>query len=310
MVQSSQRQFYAIALADESESTELRRYGLESAEQDGTLAAVGSVYSPENDAVHDGISRPGLRLVSFGPLLKHRLFPLPEILSLLLDIGRQGTSTPVEIEFAVAFHVPAGAPKEFGFLQLRPLALSREMSELNLDDVAAASVVCKSSCVLGHGRVDDLYDAVVVDFHRFDRLGSTEVAQIVSRFNVKLVAQGRPYVLFGVGRWGSADPHLGIPVTWDQIAGARVIVETGFRDFQVTPSQGTHFFQNLTSSNVGYFTVNSDEAGELVDWDFLLRQPATAEAGCVRHLRFAHPMIVKMNGRENRGVILKPDGTS
>jgi hypothetical protein len=121
-----------------------------------------------------------------------------------------------------------------------------------------------------------------------------------------LAKAGIPYLLVGVGRWGSTDPWLGIPVTWDQIAGARAIVESGFKDFKVTPSQGTHFFQNLTSGNVGYFTVNPDADEGFVDWDGLAGQPALAESGCVRHLRFREPIVVKMNGRKNEGIILKP----
>ncbi len=316
ILQNSQRHFYAVQIgrdsfgADGEAVVEVRRFGLEAAETDGTLALVSSTYSPQNDAVHDGTSRPGVRLVSFAPVLKHRLFPLPEMLTQLLGIGSRGTSTPVEIEFAVNLSAAGESPREFGFLQLRPLALSREMAELVLDDVSPTRLVCRSSCVLGHGKIEDVRDAVVVDFHRFDRLRSAEVALELARFNATLTEKRRPYVLFGVGRWGSSDPFLGIPVTWDQIAGARVIVEAGFRDFSVTPSQGTHFFQNLTSSNVGYFTVNPDEDEGFVDWDWLSRQPAEREAGCVRHLRFDEPVVVKMNGRENRGIIVKPEGAA
>ena len=128
----------------------------------------------------------------------------------------------------------------------------------------------------------------------------------VARLNARLKQQGISYLLIGVGRWGSADPFLGIPVSWDQISAARVIVESGFRDFKVTPSQGTHFFQNLTSLNIGYFTVNPDEDEGFVDWDWLTSQPAVEELGCVRHLRFKDPLVVKMNGKKNEGIILKP----
>ncbi len=147
---------------------------------------------------------------------------------------------------------------------------------------------------------------MVVDFHRFDRLQSRDVATAVARFNNDLAVEGIPYLLIGVGRWGSSDPFLGIPVTWDQIAGVRVIVETGFRDFRVTPSQGTHFFQNLTSCRVGYFTVNPEVGEGFVDWEWLAAQPALAENGCVRHLRFPTPLTVSMDGKKNQGIICKP----
>ena len=168
------------------------------------------------------------------------------------------------------------------------------------------NLVCQSATVLGNGRIDDMRDLVVVDFDRFDRVRSQVAAQEIADFNARLASRGTPYLLIGVGRWGSADPFLGIPVTWDQISGARVIVETGFHDFRVTPSQGTHFFQNLTSINIGYFTVNPELGDGFVDWDWLAAQPVASEKSCVRHLRFPDPVLVKMNGRRNEGVILKP----
>jgi hypothetical protein len=244
--------------------------------------------------------------VSFAPVLKHRLFPLAEILSALLEACTSATGVPVEIEFAVNLAAPAGSPKEFGFLQLRPLIPTRELSELEIGEADGAAVICRSSAVLGHGKIDGIRDLVVVDFHRFDRARSQDVALEVGRLNAALMEQRMPYALIGVGRWGSTEPFLGIPVTWEQIAGARVIVEAGFRDMTVTPSQGSHFFQNLTASNVGYFTVNPEAGEGTVDWAWLAAQPALVDTGYVRHLRFASPVVVKMNGRRRQGVMLKP----
>ena len=309
-LKNSQRQFYALSLgqspAELDESGGASRYGLEVAEADGVLGMLASTYSRENDAIYDGTSRPGTRLISFAPILKHAMFPLPELLVQLLQIGERGTSAAVEVEFAVNLPTSPGERAEFAFLQLRPLALSREAAELTITDEDCAAAICHSRSVLGNGRLDQVCDLVVVDFHRFDRGRSLDVALDVARFNRLLVADNVPYVLVGVGRWGSSEPFLGIPVSWDQIAGARAIVEAGFRDFTVTPSQGTHFFQNLTSSNVGYFTVNPDAGEGFVDWDWLAAQPAVEEVGCVRHLRFDRPIVVKMNGKTNDGVILKP----
>jgi hypothetical protein len=153
----------------------------------------------------------------------------------------------------------------------------------------------------------DIMDIVVVDRNRFQRAQSQECAGAVARFNAELSREGRPYILVGVGRWGSTHPWLGIPVRWADIAGAAVIVEAGFRDFRVTPSQGTHFFQNLTSLNVGYFTVNQNVGEGFVDWDWLAEQEAQEELGCVRHIRFEKPVLVTMNGTIQKGVIRKPD---
>jgi CheY-like chemotaxis protein len=311
VLERSQRDFYALRLHDPAADLdttpggELELFDLAEAERDGTLAAVGSTYSPENDVVYDGISRPGVRLVTFAPILKHRLLPLAEMLDLLLRISAEGTSAPVEIEFALTHEPSREATDDFGFLQLRPLAVSREAVDLQFDDLDAADLVCQSGRVLGNGRVD-VHDLVVVDFHRFDRGRSQDVAREVARFNAELVRRGVPYVLIGVGRWGSAEPFLGIPVAWEEIAGARAIVEAGFKDFRVTPSQGTHFFQNLTASNVGYFTVNPEVGEGFVDWDWLAGQKALRETAFVRHLCFDNPVVVKMNGRTQRGVIMKP----
>jgi hypothetical protein len=311
-VKNSQRQFYAISLERaEGVSTRgvygLERCELEIAETDGVLAALGSTYSRENDAVYDGTSRQGVRLVTFAPILKQNLFPLPEILDELLELGVAGTSAPVEIEFAVDLATFRRAPCEFAVLQLRPLALAAEATEIEeLREVRASEAICHSARVLGHGKVDDLRDVVVVDYHRFERGRSADVALEVARLNATLMGGREPYLLIGVGRWGSRDPLLGIPVSWDQIAGARVIVEAGFRDLKVTPSQGTHFFQNLASRRVGYFTVNPEAGEGFVDWEWLAAQPAEYEGAFVRHLRFAEPVVALMNGRTNRGVILKP----
>lgn len=295
---NSQRAFWALDLAGDAGMRE-SRYELDAAEADGTLAAVGSTYSRENDAIYDGTSRPGVRVVSFAPILKYDSFPLATLLDRLLAIGRWGMGGPVEIEFAVDL-----ARRELAFLQLRPLALSHEMLELVIGDVDPSLLLCRSDSVLGNGRIDDLHDIVVVDRQRFERASSRQAAAEIAQLNAEL--RGRPYLLVGIGRWGSADPWLGIPVTWEQISGARVIVEAGFADFKVTPSQGTHFFQNLTSFEVGYFTVNPDAGDGFVDWAWLGRTPAVRETTYVRHLRTDRPVVVKMNGKNGEGIILKP----
>jgi CheY-like chemotaxis protein len=295
---NTQRGFWALDLAGDTGMRE-SRYELDVAETDGTLAAIASTYSRENDAIYDGTSRAGVRLVSFASILKHDSFPLPTLLDRLLALGRWGMGTPVEIEFAVDL-----ASRELAFLQIRPLALSHEMIELVIGDVDPATLVCRSDSVLGNGRIDDIRDIVVVDRQRFARASSRQTATELSQLNAELA--GKPYLLIGMGRWGSADPWLGIPVTWEQISGARVIVEAGFADFKVTPSQGTHFFQHLTSFDVGYFTVNPDAGDGFVDWSWLGSEPAVRETASVRHLRYPRPVIVKMNGKNGEGIILKP----
>lgn len=310
MLEGTQKDFWALPLQGAAEELGMReeRYGLDAAETDGTLAAVGSTYSKENDAVYDGLSRKGLRLVTFAPVLKQGAFPLAKVLDTLTDVAAQGMGGPVEIEFAVNLTVPAGKPQEFGFLQMRPLALAREAEAIEVGTVEPGTAVCWSRCVLGHGRLEGICDLLVVDFQRFERAHSRESAQEIARLNRRLLSENVPYILIGVGRWGSRDPWLGIPVTWDQVAGARVIVEAGLRDLKVQPSQGSHFFQNLTSFHVGYFTVNPEAGDGFVDWPWLDAQTPLSENAHVRHLRFVKPLLVKMNGRKGEGVVLKPKG--
>ncbi|HSL20974.1 MAG TPA: PEP/pyruvate-binding domain-containing protein [Vicinamibacterales bacterium] len=306
-VQNSQREFYALALAAQGHGPrDPERVPLAVAEQDGTLQWVGSTYSAENQALYDGIARPGVRLVTFAPILKHGVFPLAPIVAALLDVCETATSTPVEIEFAARLSAQAGEPKEFGFLQVRPVAIARELSELEIGDIPRQRLICRSAAVLGHGRVEGIRDLVVVDYERFDRGRSAEVAHAVARLNAALEAEHVPYILIGVGRWGSAEPYLGIPVTWEQISGARVIVESGFRDLTVTPSQGSHFFQNIAARSVGYFTVNPEAGEGFVDWEWLAAQNAVSCGPFVRHVRLDLPVVVKMNGRRRHGVIIKP----
>src|SRR5271165_4236391 len=310
---NSQTEFWALELTPrvhhEDPADNLREvsFHLKTAEADGTLHALASTYSVENHAVYDGLSRPGVRVVSFAPILKHGLFPLPQILQQLMEIGEDAMGRPVEIEFAVKLPQCAGEDAEFGFLQMRPLVLSREGGDVRMGDVDPSQLICQSAKVLGHGRIQDIHDIIVVDFHRFERARSHDVAQSVAHFNSQLSAKSAPYALIGVGRWGSNESWLGIPVTWDEISGARVIVEAGFRDFRVTPSQGSHFFQNLTAFQIGYFTVNPDAGEGFVDWEWLTTQPGTEENGCVHLLHFDKPLAVVMDGKTSRGMIFKPE---
>jgi CheY-like chemotaxis protein len=309
---NNQHEFFALDMSatfnSKSETCDIltRNYPLSVSEFDGTLSVVGSTYSPENDAVYDGISRKGMRLVTFSPVLKNKLFPIAEILEMLLGMGSIGMGAAVEIEFAVNMSLSQNMRKEFGILQIRPLVISREFGELSLEKIKHEDMICHSMQVLGNGSFLNLRDLVVVDIRRFDRSKSHEVAHEVGELNARLLAENRQYILIGVGRWGTMDPWLGIPVAWDQISGAKAIVETSFQDLIVTPSQGSHFFQNLTAFMVGYFTVDQHDDHGFIDWDWIHKQPAVEEKNFTRHLRFTEPLVVKMNGHEHSGVILKP----
>ena len=312
-IKNAQQDFYALDLNGKldhnlSDITDpfVNTYSLEVSEKEGTLFPVGSTYSTENDAVYDGTSREGMRVVTFAPVLKHEIFPLSDILNLLLGLGTWGMGAPVEIEFAVNLDVPKGEPKEFAMLQMRPLVISREKEELSVDDYKENELICSSDKVLGNGATENIHDIIFVDINKFDRGKSKDVAFEVSKLNSKLLDQKKPYLLIGVGRWGSLDPWLGIPVTWDQISGAAAIVESGFKDINVTPSQGSHFFQNITSFKIGYFTVNSFIKVGFINWEWLLKKKPVEEMEFTKHLHFKKPLSVKINGHKNKGIITKP----
>jgi len=313
VINYSQREFYALdmpapdARYKPNAESRLMHLGLQVAEDDGVLGPMGSTYSADNDAIYDGISRKGLRLISFASVLKYEYFPLASIIDRLLNLGHWGMNTPVEIEFSVNMSVPEGESKEFRLLQLRPMVVSHEREQLDLDSVPNDRLVCRSSQVLGNGRLDNICDIVTVDIDAFDRSKLVEVAREVAKFNVELTSESRPYLLIGIGRWGSADPWLGIPVMWDEISGARAIVETGFREIKVAPSQGTHFFQNLNAFQVGYFTVNVHNDREFLDWRWLTAQKAYKRRKFTRRLRFDTPLEIRMNGHNSRGIIIKPE---
>jgi len=309
MLNGSQREFFALDMGHpdvyptREADGNIVRLGLDVAEQDGTLAPIGSVYSAENDMVYDGVYRDGPRLVTFAHVLKSDLFPLAEILRVLLEIGREGMACPVEIEFAVDL---SAHPREFGVLQIRPIIAHEEFEDVYIEDVSEDGAVCYSPKALGNGQMFGLRDILYVKPSGFDAAHTREIAAQIAQWNDELNRAGRHCVLIGPGRWGSADRFLGIPVTWDQVSSAQVIVETTLEGFLVTLSQGTHFFHNLTSLGVGYLTIDPSIGEGFIDWTWLAGREAVAETDFVRHLRLPEPLDIRLDGRSRRGVIFKP----
>ncbi len=307
----SQKEFYALDLKKElgeeelSEDSFIKTYELSVAEKDGTLNLTGSTYSHENHTVYDGASRPGLKLFTLAPVLKFNAFPVAEIVDLLLQLGRWGMGSPVEIEFAVNLSVPSGEKKQFSILQVRPLVISDEIVDMDLTKFKGKDLLCKSTNVLGNGIMQDIYDIVYVDREKFERSKTREVAMELTSINSKLVNEQRPYLLIALGRLGTLDPWLGIPVTWENICGAKAIIETNFEDMVVEPSQGSHFFQNLTSFQIAYFTVHSNTGKIFLDYKWLKNQDVEA-LKYVKHIRLEKPLSIVINGKKNEGVIVKP----
>jgi hypothetical protein len=325
VLRNTQRVFYALDLARPTDAASdpaagVREYGLDAAEADGTLGPVAGTYCADDDRIVDSIDEPGPRVVTFANILQHGDVPLPEALAYLLDEASAGIGLPVEIEFAVDLgdagraRAPGEAPRTpvLYFLQMRPM-ISRTMDVgAKVDAVPRDRRICYSGRAMGFGRIDTVRDVLYVKRETFDPGKTPEIAREIGRRNEALVADRAGCILIGPGRWGSSDPWLGIPVQWAQISAARVIVESSPEWFQVDPSQGTHFFQNITSLRIGYLTVlpgaapaNGDER-DFLDWDWLDRQPAVAETAHLRHVRLAAPLVVHLDGQAGQGVIARP----
>ncbi len=329
LLDSTQRGFWALDLdrdllrAGADLYTTLRYFDLASAEEDGALSAVASVYSPADRQVRDDLTVQGPRVVTFSNILKYKALPLPETLDKILRITERGLACGVEVEFA-GDQGDGGRPRRSGqrrfrpvlyLLQLRPLASRASTAEVARVDLSRTDTLCCSRGSLGHGLIRDIRDLVYVSWDRWDPANTRSIAREVGRLNALLQEEGRRYVLIGPGRWGTGDDWLGIPVQWSQISAARVIIEASPVGYSVEPSQGTHFFHNITAQGIGYLTLPSGadkgdaEAEHFLDWRWLDSQPALRETEHLRHLRFEVPLTVVLDGRRGRGLIGKP-GTS
>ena len=310
-LRATQRDFFAVAMdrpnaiiEPDGEDT-LVRSSLDAAEADGTLRHVGATYVAENDRIYDTIHRDGVRLVNFARVLKQRSFPMAAILKDVLALGKAGFGGPVEVEFAANLDVPSGSRPELAVVQIRPIVTTRLGSDTRADGADEDLVVVRSKRAMGDGVMRDIRDIVLVPPERFDRNATTVIADEVGRINAALMASARPYLLIGPGRWGTKDRHLGIPVTWPQVSGARVIVETQGAALRADPSQGTHFFHNITSLRVGYLTVDAARKGEYLDWDWLLGQPVESRHRHALHVHLHAPLEVVLDGRTGCAVILR-----
>lgn len=312
MLDHSQNSFWAINMQDaytrpyDDEDQFLTQLPLSAAEQDGTLAFIGSTYSRRDDRVYDGIRGDGPRIVTFAHILKREVFPLAKILRELLALASDAMGCAIEMEFAVTLDPENALPARFGFLQVRPMVVSDELVEVELAAHDPAAVLLRSSQVLGNGVNRKISDIVFVHPDGFDAAHTPAIAREVDQLNGELRAEGRPYLLIGPGRWGSTDSWLGIPVNFGQINGAKVIVEIALPQMNVDPSQGSHFFQNLTSLRIGYFTVPLHPDEGFIDWDWLKAQSPAHATEHLRHLRLEQPLEVRIDGRIGRGVVLKP----
>jgi hypothetical protein len=308
LLECSQAHFWGINMGKPPEHDPIRETeylvtgNLADAEEDGTLRFLASTYLPEDDRLVEGVEEKGPRVLTFSPLLEDSGIPLNELIATLLDICEEAVGSEVEIEFAVTLDPERGSPARFGFLQVRPMVVSHTRIEIEPRDLDAPGLLLASDRVLGNGLIDTIEDVVYVMPESFEAQASRRIAAELDAVNRVLVREKRPYLLIGFGRWGSRDPWLGIPVEWGQISGAKVIVETTLPGMDKEPSQGSHFFHNLTSFQVCYFSLH--HAGEYrVDWDWLRDQKEIESKEFVRHVRLSRPLTVKVDGRTGRGVV-------
>jgi hypothetical protein len=277
--------------------------------KDGTLKYIASTYDVQEQMIYDGIYEGGRKIITFANILQHNVFPLAEILTDVLKIAHNEMGRPIEIEFAVNLDYSENKQHTFYFLQIRPIVDSNENINEDIGKIQEEDTIISSNSVLGHGITSDVYDIIYVKPEAFNASKNQLIMYDIEKLNKKMITENRHYILVGPGRWGSSDPWLGIPVKWPHISNAMLIVESGLSNYRIEPSQGTHFFQNLTSFGVSYFTINPFNKEGSFDIDFLNAQEAIYESEYVRQVRFDNPVIIKSDGRKNIGVVMKPADT-
>ncbi|MBE0648261.1 MAG: phosphoenolpyruvate synthase [Bacteroidales bacterium] len=308
----TQKSFYALDLnpdsfhADCDETINLLKLKVKDAESDPVLKLVASTYDYNAHSLKDGMLSAGKRLITFSNILNHGTFPLAQILQEILEIGQKEMDKPVEIEFAVNLDVPKGEPRLFSILQIRPITGRDETIHLDPGTISAEETILVSNAALGNGIINDISDIVYIKPEAFDASKSLEFAAQLEKVNDRFLEENKNYILIGPGRWGSSDPWLGIPIRWPQISAARLIVESSLENYRIDPSQGTHFFQNLTSFRVGYFTINSHIGEGSYDVGFLDSQPAFWENDHIRNVRFETFCKIALDGKKSYGVVFKP----
>jgi hypothetical protein len=311
-LRDTQKEFRALDLKIDSfvpstdDGVNILTIGINNANNDAAMKYVASTYDYNNNILRDGINHQGKRVITFANVLQHRVFPLAEIVSTLLELGQQEMNNPIEIEFAANLETPPGTPKIFNFLQIRPIVHTDETYSLNITNIRPDETILFSESALGNGLFKGIHDIIYIKPESFNPSRNKDLAGEIEKINNAFIKKGGSYVLIGPGRWGSTDPWLGIPVRWPQISAARIIVESGLKNYRIDPSQGTHFFQNLTSFRVGYFTINPYIGEGYYDVEFMNRIKAEYEDESLRHIRFEKPLEIMVDGRRHKGLIMKP----
>ncbi|MQP02009.1 phosphoenolpyruvate synthase [Prevotella copri] len=311
-LRDTQTQFYALDMKHVGndfkvdDGFNILKLRVKDAVEDQSLTYIASTFDLYDQVINDGVYENGRKLITFSSVLQHGVVPLPEILQMSMKYGAGAMRRPVEIEFAC--NINNDRTCEFYLLQIRPIVDTKEMLDEDVKAIPDSDCLLRSHNSLGHGISEDVVDVVYVKYDdHFSAMNNFYVADDIERINRKFLADGKNYVLIGPGRWGSSDHYLGVPVKWPHISAARVIVEVALKNYNIDPSQGTHFFQNLTSFGVGYFTVDTNTGeGGFVNKEILDAMPAVEETQYVRHVRFEHPMRILMDGKKQEGAVLIP----
>ena len=311
-LRDTQTQFYALDMKNVGDDFKvddgfnILKLRVKDAVEDQSLNYIASTFDPYDQVINDGVYETGRKLITFAGVLQHDVVPLPELMQMSMKCGSEAMRRPVEIEFACNIH--ADKTCDFYLLQIRPIVDAKEMLDEDVRAIPDADCLLRSHNSLGYGISEDVTDVVYVKYDdHFSAMNNFYVADDIERINRKFLADGKNYVLIGPGRWGSSDHYLGVPVKWPHISAARVIVEVALKNYNIDPSQGTHFFQNLTSFGVGYFTVDTNtEEGGFVNKEILDAMPAVEETQYVRHVRFDRPLRILMDGKKQEGAVLHP----
>ncbi len=313
-LKETQTRFYALDMSQFCEDFKvddgfnILKLKVKEAEKEGSLHYLASTFDPYDQVIRPGLYEGGRKIISFDGILNQGAFPLPEIMQMSMKYGAESMRRPVEIEFAC--NINEDKTGEFYLLQIRPIVDSKEMLDEDITLIPDSKCILRSHNSLGHGILEDVTDVVYVKYDdNYSAMNNYYVADDIERINRKFLGEGRNYVLIGPGRWGSSDQYLGVPVKWPHISAAKVIVEVALKNYRVDPSQGTHFFQNLTSFGVGYFTIDTNipEEGGVIRKKILDAMPAIEETEYVRHVRFDKPMRILMDGMRQEGVVLLPE---
>ena len=292
-----------------AETEYLAEAELKDAEFDGTLKYIASTYDGASDRLVLGLGREGPRVLDFGMILQFNEFGFNDLIPSLLAGSERALGAEVEIEFAMTFPSRASEKPRLGFLQVRPMVAPGEEVDIGAEELSAPGMVVATDRAMGNGVVKTIRDIVYTKPDAFESRHTRTIAAEIEELNRRLAQEGRPYLLVGFGRWGSSDPWLGLPVTWSQVTGAKVIVEASLEKMNVEPSQGSHFFHNLSSFEVSYLMVHHErDLG--IDWDWLARQPTASQTEFVRHVQLDEALEVRVDGRSGRGLIKPPSGAA